>query len=148
MVDWIIIGGESGPRVFNPAWALNIIWQCEMAGIPVFMKQFGSRPLGMTFKHPKGENPDEWPEEFRIQQFPGGSIMEPDGFFFDRQAQANKIDALERDLRNNREALAEARERIAELQKKLGGVVSIRSDKIEWPPRDHHALARLDERIK
>lgn len=40
-VDWVIVGGESGPRKrsFNPDWARSIRDQCKEAGIPFFMKQ-------------------------------------------------------------------------------------------------------------
>jgi protein gp37 len=48
-IDWIIIGGESSQggvkaRPFNIEWAVNTIRQCKAAGVPVFMKQLGSRP--------------------------------------------------------------------------------------------------------
>lgn len=40
-VDWVIVGGESGPRrrQFNPDWARSIRDQCKRAGVPFFMKQ-------------------------------------------------------------------------------------------------------------
>lgn len=46
-VDWVIVGGESGPdaRPFDIAWARSIISQCREAGVPVFMKQLGARPV-------------------------------------------------------------------------------------------------------
>lgn len=42
-IDWCIIGGESGnkARPMHPDWARSIIRQCEAAGVPVFLKQFG-----------------------------------------------------------------------------------------------------------
>jgi protein gp37 len=46
-IDWVIIGGESGPghRAMDPAWAYDIIDRCDLAGIPVFVKQdSGPRP--------------------------------------------------------------------------------------------------------
>jgi protein gp37 len=41
--DWIICGGESGPRSrpLDPAWARIIRDQCETADIPFFLKQWG-----------------------------------------------------------------------------------------------------------
>jgi protein gp37 len=47
-LDWVIIGGESGPgaRPFDVAWARHIIAQCKTAGVPVFMKQLGSNARG------------------------------------------------------------------------------------------------------
>jgi protein gp37 len=57
-VDWIIIGGESGPkhRPMAEAWAHSIIEQCKAAGIAVFMKQMaGKAPI---------------PVDLMIRQFP------------------------------------------------------------------------------
>ena len=46
-ISWVIIGGESGSeaRPFDIAWARSIISQCRNAGVPVFMKQTGARPV-------------------------------------------------------------------------------------------------------
>src|SRR5690606_37330544 len=43
-LDWIIVGGESGPgaRPMHPAWARSIRDQCASAGVPFFFKQWGS----------------------------------------------------------------------------------------------------------
>ena len=42
-VDWIIVGGESGPkaRPMKPEWVLNIKNQCEKQDIKFFFKQWG-----------------------------------------------------------------------------------------------------------
>jgi protein gp37 len=42
-LDWIIVGGESGPdaRPMHPAWARDIRDQCAAAGVPFLFKQFG-----------------------------------------------------------------------------------------------------------
>jgi protein gp37 len=42
-IDWVIVGGESGPgaRPMDPAWATDIRDQCLGAGIPFFFKQWG-----------------------------------------------------------------------------------------------------------
>lgn len=48
-LDWIICGGESGPRArpMHPAWATALCDQCAGAGVPFFFKQWGSmEPLG------------------------------------------------------------------------------------------------------
>lgn len=95
-IDWLILGGESGPgaRPFDLAWARSVIEQGRAAGVPVFVKQLGARPvyavdnragdgldvavLGrtslLTFKlrDRKGGDPDEWPEDLRVREFPGG----------------------------------------------------------------------------
>lgn len=40
-VDWVIVGGESGPhaRPMHPEWARSLRDQCTSAGVPFFMKQ-------------------------------------------------------------------------------------------------------------
>ena len=44
-IDWVIVGGESGPRArsMDPAWALEIRDQCAQLSIPFFFKQWGGR---------------------------------------------------------------------------------------------------------
>jgi protein gp37 len=43
-LDWVVIGGESGPqaRPFNIEWARSIIAQCKAADVPCFVKQMGA----------------------------------------------------------------------------------------------------------
>jgi protein gp37 len=43
-LDWIIVGGESGPkaRPMHPQWARDIRDQCQAAGVAYFFKQWGS----------------------------------------------------------------------------------------------------------
>jgi protein gp37 len=40
-IDWVIIGGESGPdfRPMDLAWVDRIVGACEAVGVPVYMKQ-------------------------------------------------------------------------------------------------------------
>lgn len=42
-IDWVIVGGESGPgaRPMAPAWAGDIRDQCRRSGVPFFFKQWG-----------------------------------------------------------------------------------------------------------
>ncbi|MCP4708637.1 MAG: phage Gp37/Gp68 family protein [Planctomycetes bacterium] len=42
-LDWIIVGGESGPkaRPINPDWVLDIRDQCQQTNTPFFFKQWG-----------------------------------------------------------------------------------------------------------
>jgi len=42
-IDWVIVGGESGPgaRPMKKAWALEIRDQCRRANVPFFFKQWG-----------------------------------------------------------------------------------------------------------
>lgn len=68
-LDWIIIGGESGPgaRPFNIAWARNTLKQCKQAGVACFVKQLGAK---IRLKDRKGGDWLEWPEDLRVRQFP------------------------------------------------------------------------------
>lgn len=72
-LDWVIVGGESGrnARPFDPAWATDVIAQCKAANVAVFHKQMGelwARENNAKQRH--GADPAEWPEEFRVQDFP------------------------------------------------------------------------------
>ena len=73
MIDWAIVGGESGIRArkMNPKWAIEVVEQCGDAGIPVFVKQMGSVwARGNESADTKGGIPGEWIEELRIRDFP------------------------------------------------------------------------------
>lgn len=76
-VDWIICGGESGPkaRPMVLGWAKDIVRQCRAAGVPVHVKQLGARPTNREgVPHPISDRAGavlaEWPEELRVQEFP------------------------------------------------------------------------------
>ena len=81
-LDWIIVGGESGPnaRPFDVAWARSTIAQCRAASVACFVKQLGARPefngaMGFVseqwkLKDKAGADPAEWPEDLRVQEFP------------------------------------------------------------------------------
>ncbi|WP_417821274.1 phage Gp37/Gp68 family protein [Terasakiella sp.] len=42
-LDWVVVGGESGPgaRPMHPEWADELRGQCEMSGVPFLFKQWG-----------------------------------------------------------------------------------------------------------
>jgi protein gp37 len=96
-LDWIVVGGESGPgaRPFDLAWARSTISACREAGVPVFVKQLGAHPvvsvegalvarglyptdMGPAGRRPepwhlddhKGGDPSEWPEDLRVREWP------------------------------------------------------------------------------
>lgn len=52
-IDWIIIGGESGPgaRPFHLEWARDLVRQCRAAGVAPFVKQLGQRPTVDYYQH-------------------------------------------------------------------------------------------------
>ncbi|MCJ2128325.1 phage Gp37/Gp68 family protein [Methylobacterium sp. E-045] len=56
-LDWIIVGGESGPgaRPMHPAWARSIRDQCARAGVPYFFKQWGAWSEDTNQDSPRGD---------------------------------------------------------------------------------------------
>jgi protein gp37 len=61
-IDWIIVGGESGPnhRPMQLEWLESIVEQCQSAGVPVFVKQDSGLYPGQ-----QGRIPDRlWIHEF------------------------------------------------------------------------------------
>ena len=105
-VDWVIIGGESGPgaRPFHTEHAWDLLQQCRTAGVAPFVKQLGANPVtsnanamewpdktmfygvagsgvaaGASVKlgDKKGGDQAEWPEELRVQEFPPNNGDEP-----------------------------------------------------------------------
>lgn len=77
-LDWIIVGGESGPgaRPFDIAWARRTVQQCKAAGVAVFVKQLGARVIQdgerRIKRDKKGGDMHEWPHDLRVREFPGG----------------------------------------------------------------------------
>ena len=94
-LDWIVIGGESGPgaRPFDVAWARQTIAQCMAAGVACFVKQLGSHPHdGLrclaqwmdgcgaqrwsrrdALRDRKGGDIAEWPSDLRVREWPKGA---------------------------------------------------------------------------
>ena len=91
-INWIIVGGESGPnaRPFDVAWARSTIEQCRAAGVACFVKQVGAHPWdgpgslwgadptmrsgAIRLSDRAGADPSEWPDDLRVQEFPNGNI--------------------------------------------------------------------------
>ena len=97
-LNWVVTGGESGPgaRPFDLAWARSTIAQCRATGVPVFVKQLGSVPIGnaalyeatwpahvrlawsgdgmatyrVRLRDRKGGDITEFPEDLRVREFP------------------------------------------------------------------------------
>lgn len=103
-IDWVIVGGESAQRgecrQCDVAWIRDIVAQCRIMGVPVFVKQLGSNavsnvrsdhlgrlkygdsmgaaeefgePWRLWLEDSKGGEPSEWPEGLRIRQFPASA---------------------------------------------------------------------------
>lgn len=92
-LNWIIIGGESGPgaRPFDLAWMRSVVRQCREAKVAAFCKQLGAKPYDssiavdvdaatmrattgntLRLRDPKGGNVEEWPEGDWPREFPRG----------------------------------------------------------------------------
>jgi len=95
-IDWVIVGGESGPRArpCNVDWIQSIVRQCREAGVPCFVKQLGDAPevrcddrhwsrnpsgscddnscRKIVLSARKGGDPSEWPKDLRVREFPHG----------------------------------------------------------------------------
>lgn len=72
-IDWVIVGGESGPRArpMSLQWARELVDACRGQGVACFVKQLGeyaARELGLRDR--KGGNPDEWPTDLRVREMP------------------------------------------------------------------------------
>ncbi len=72
-LHWVLAEGESGTnaREMDLGWLEFLRYQCEVAGTKFFVKQLGSvwaKENGM--KDAKGGDMSEWPEVFRIREFP------------------------------------------------------------------------------
>ncbi len=63
-IDWVIVGGESGPgaRPMNPSWATEIRDQCLTAQVPFFFKQWGGTNKKKNGRLLEGRTWDEMPE--------------------------------------------------------------------------------------
>jgi len=63
-IDWVIVGGESGPgaRPVDPAWILDIRDQCSRAEVPFFFKQWGGVQKKRTGRTLEGRTWDEMPD--------------------------------------------------------------------------------------
>ena len=62
-IDWVIVGGESGPgaRPMQPEWVRNIQRQCERSGVPFFFKQWGGVQKKRNGRNLGGRTYDEMP---------------------------------------------------------------------------------------
>lgn len=77
-IDWVIIGGESGNKTgkyqyrdCNISWIGSIMTYYKSKGAAVFIKQLGTAlSQKLCLKSRSGDEPSEWPEHLRVQEFP------------------------------------------------------------------------------
>lgn len=78
LIDWVIVGGESGNdtgkyryRPCEPIWIESIIEQCQLYGIPVFVKQLGTHiAKEWRLKDRHGGDISEFPLHLQVREFP------------------------------------------------------------------------------
>lgn len=73
-IDWVIIGGESGPgsRRIDLGWVREILAQCREAGAAPFVKQLGScwsQRHGHS-RDLKGGHIETFPEDLQVREYP------------------------------------------------------------------------------
>ena len=69
-LDWVIVGGESGPRLrpTEPAWVRSLRDQCVAARVPFFFKQWGGKTPKSGGRLLDGRTWDEYPG---VESHPG-----------------------------------------------------------------------------
>lgn len=70
-IDWVIVGGESGPgaRPMKPRWAIEIRDRCLTAGTAFFFKQWGGINKKRNGRMLEGRKYNQMPECYRFQEF-------------------------------------------------------------------------------
>ncbi|MGH7938525.1 MAG: DUF5131 family protein, partial [Chthoniobacterales bacterium] len=63
-IDWVITGGESGPRArpVNPAWVREVRDACQQQDVAFFHKQWGGRTPKVGGRELDGRTWDEMPQ--------------------------------------------------------------------------------------
>lgn len=81
-IDWVIVGGESGPRArpMNPDWARSLRDQCQDAGVRFLFKQWG-------------EHAPNWLNDEAGQKIPGSEWIDRMG----KKAAGRVIDGMTHD---------------------------------------------------
>ena len=64
-IDWVIVGGESGPkaRPMEAAWVTDLRDQCLAARTPFFFKQWGGTNKKLAGRTLEGRHWDEMPHQ-------------------------------------------------------------------------------------
>ena len=64
-IDWVIVGGESGPgaRPIDESWVISIRERCKRAGVAFFFKQWGGVQKSKTGRTLEGRTWDEMPAD-------------------------------------------------------------------------------------
>lgn len=62
VIDWVIVGGESGPRArpLRAEWVRSLVQQCNAAGVACFVKQMGRKVIDRNDAGFDGSGPTAW----------------------------------------------------------------------------------------
>jgi protein gp37 len=73
-IDWVIVGGESGPgcRPMRREWVVGVRDECRRQGVPFFFKQWGGTNKKKAGRELDGRTYDEMPAAY-----PGRSVALP-----------------------------------------------------------------------
>jgi len=79
-IDWVIVGGESGPdaRPVHPNWVRDLQKQCQTVKVPFFFKQWGEWALAYT-TGPQFELRRLADDEVIMKSGSGGQVMKKVG---------------------------------------------------------------------
>ena len=63
-IDWVIVGGESGPgaRKMDEEWVFDIMEQCQKADVRFFFKQWGGTNKKKNGREINGKTYDDMPD--------------------------------------------------------------------------------------
>jgi protein gp37 len=69
-IDWVIVGGESGPgaRAMDPAWVAEVRDQCLIAQVPFFFKQWGGVNKKKAGRQLDGRTWNEMPSRRKLRR--------------------------------------------------------------------------------
>ncbi len=78
-IDWVIVGGESGPRA-RPVcieWVTEIRDECLRSGVPFFFKQWGGQNKKKAGRLLDGRTWDEMPKDRSALSLPFRTFAKP-----------------------------------------------------------------------
>jgi protein gp37 len=105
-IDWVIVGGESGPgaRPMHPDWALDLRDQCAEADVPFLFKQWGEWTPGVNVDRHSGTVDtalwfaDKWVfGRENLASFGGHIDDEPDLYRVGKKAASRLLDGVQHD---------------------------------------------------
>lgn len=106
MLDWVIVGGESGPeaRPMHPDWARSVRDQCAAAAVPFLFKQWGEWAPGENVERHHGTVAtahwfgDTWNSgRVNLASFDGHADDEPDLYRVGKKAAGRMLDGVQHD---------------------------------------------------